>query len=96
MLISPVELLIITPMGCPIKEYIIGVVPVAVTWKVPPTPLTTVVLFAEVMASASALLTVTVKFKVFPPTVMVRYLIPGVLLLNPEIFAAVTVTGLVI
>ncbi|GHV94103.1 hypothetical protein AGMMS50293_04230 [Spirochaetia bacterium] len=52
MVISPVELLIDTPVGCPIKEYVIGIVPVAITWKVPPTPFTTVVLFTEMIDGA--------------------------------------------
>ncbi|GHV94105.1 hypothetical protein AGMMS50293_04250 [Spirochaetia bacterium] len=51
--ISPVELLIDTPVGCPLKEYVIGIVPVAVTWKVPPVPLTTAAVLAEVMDGAT-------------------------------------------
>ncbi|GHV94104.1 hypothetical protein AGMMS50293_04240 [Spirochaetia bacterium] len=62
MVISPVELLIDTPVGWPPKKYVIGAVPVAVTWKVPPVPLTTVVALAEVMdGAAKAAVTVSMK-----------------------------------
>ena len=51
--IRPVELLMVTPVGAPVKLYVMGVVPEAATWKVPPVPNTTEVLFADVMVGAT-------------------------------------------
>ena len=52
----------LTPVGAPLRLKVIGVVPVAVTWNVPPVPLVTVVLFAEVIVGATgAASTVSVK-----------------------------------
>jgi hypothetical protein len=42
-----------TPAGSPISENVIGIVPVAVTWNVPPVPLTTVLLSSEVISGAT-------------------------------------------
>jgi len=60
--INPVEPFMLTPFGAPFRLNVIGVVPVAVTWNVPPVPLVTVVLFAEVIVGATgAGFTVRVK-----------------------------------
>jgi len=60
--INPVEPFMLTPVGAPLKLKVIGVVPLAVTWNVPPVPLVTVVLFAEVIVGATgAGFTVRVK-----------------------------------
>jgi hypothetical protein len=60
--IIPVELFIVTPVGAPVKENAIGRVPVAVTGKVPPVPLTTLVLAVLVIVGATgAGVTVNVK-----------------------------------
>ena len=64
MVIRPVVLLMLTPVGVPANEYSIKEgVPVAFTWNVPPVPLTTDVLFALVKVGAmAAAVTVSVKF----------------------------------
>ena len=59
MVISPDVLLIVTPDGSPVKLKVGAGVPVATTWKVPPVPYGTDVLFAEVMVGWAA--TVRVK-----------------------------------
>ena len=52
--ITPLELSILTPDGAALlNEYVIGNVPVAITWNVPPTPVTTVVLSSLVMFGAT-------------------------------------------
>jgi len=51
--ITPLELSILTSDGAPLSEYEIGVVPVAVTWNEPPVPLTTLLLFELVTAGAT-------------------------------------------
>ena len=63
MVISPVVLLMLTPVGTvPPRVYVNEEgVPVAVTWNVPPVPLTTDVLLALVMVGAMAAFTVSVK-----------------------------------
>jgi hypothetical protein len=43
--IKPFALLMLTPDGASVNEYTIVVLPVAVTWNVPPVPFTTPVLF---------------------------------------------------
>ena len=62
MVISPLVLLMVTPAGAPVSAYAIGVVPVAVTVNVPPAPLTTDVLLAEVITGGAV--TVSVKVSV--------------------------------
>ena len=73
MVMRPVVLLMVTPVGTvPPNEYVIGVVPVAVTWNVPPIPLTTDVLFALVIVGADGAAAVdakvAVKISLFPLT----------------------------
>jgi len=58
--IMPLVLLIVTPSGAPGNEYVIGRSPVAVTWKVPPVPLTTLV-FATLVIVGGTGIAVTVK-----------------------------------
>ena len=60
--IRPVELSMLTPADAPARLKVIGVVPVAATWNVPPMPLVTVVLLGEVIVGAIAMAsTVNVK-----------------------------------
>ena len=64
MFIRPDAGSILTPEGkpAPVNEYVIGGVPVAVTWNVPPVPDTMVVLLALVMSGATdRAVTVSVK-----------------------------------
>jgi hypothetical protein len=49
----PLELSKLTPAGAPLNEYTIGIVPVAVTWKEPPVPLTALLLFELVTTGAT-------------------------------------------
>jgi len=50
--ITPVELFIVTPVGAPVNENAMGSVPVAVTGNVPPVPLITLVLAVLVIVGA--------------------------------------------
>jgi len=61
--IMPLVLSKLTPVGAPLIEYVIGVVPIAVTWNVPPVPFTTLLLFELVIAGATGA-GVTVRLKV--------------------------------
>jgi len=49
----PFTLLILTSAGAPSNEYVIGNVPVAVTWKSPPEPFTTLLLSLLVITGAT-------------------------------------------
>ena len=60
---TPVEALIVTPVGALVRLKVGAGLPVAVTVNEPPIPCTTVVLFAEVILGAtSGAPTVNVKF----------------------------------
>jgi len=61
--ISPLELSMLTPVGAPFNEYVTGVVPVAVTWNVPPVLSKTLLLFELVIDGATGA-SVTVKVKI--------------------------------
>jgi hypothetical protein len=50
---APLEEPIVTPEGAPVNEYVMGVVPVAVTVNIPPVPLTMDVLFGDVIEGAT-------------------------------------------
>jgi len=59
MVSSPVAESIVTPVGAPLIANVGAGVPVAVTWNVPPVPVTLVVLAALVIAGGAV--TVSVK-----------------------------------
>jgi len=102
MVIIPVALSTLTPVGSPFRENVIGIVPVLTTGKFPPVPCTTLVLSPLVIVGATGKgVTVSVKFCCVLPgellAVIVKLCAPtavvGAMVINPVALSMVTPVG---